>query len=98
MRYRCGNCGRTEWRGCFPERTFHPRYVIFHGVALGISSCIIRSLLNYKTQGFRGGMVMLGGCFIIMLLIYGFAIVLESCIVAARGCTSCKSHRMVISK
>ncbi len=98
MRYRCDNCGTVEWRGFFPERTFHPRYVIFHGVALGVSSCIMREILDYKTDGFQGGVTMLGGCLVIMLVIYGLAVMLESFIVAARGCTSCRSHKLVIVK
>ena|SRR5215469_4021812 len=98
MRYRCENCGTVEWRGFFPERTFHPRYAIFHGVALGVAACIMRSILDHKTGGFRSGLTGLVGCAIIMLVIYGLAVMLESFIVAARGCTSCSSHKIVIAK
>lgn len=99
MHYRCDNCGKAEWRGFFPERTFHPRYVIFHGVTLGVSSCIVRAILERMSchaEGFRGGMIKLGGCLVVMVGIYGFAVMLETCIVAAHGCTNCRSHKMVI--
>ena len=101
MKYRCEKCGTAEWRGLFPERTFHPRYAIFHGVALGVSSCVVHSVfdrMSYKPEGFRGGMTMLGAGLMVMIVIYGLAILFESFIVAARGCTSCRSHKMVIGK
>src|SRR5215469_2053394 len=98
MRYRCDSCGVTEWRGFFPERPFHPRYVIFHGIALGVSACIVRAILHNKTEGFGAGMKLLGGCLVLLLLIYGLAVLLESFIVAARGCSSCRSHKLLITK
>jgi hypothetical protein len=94
MRYRCDKCGTTEWRDFFPERTFHPRYVIFHGVSLGISACIVRSLF----EGRRSTLNELGACALIMLVIYGLAVLMESLIIARRGCRSCSSHKLVISK
>jgi hypothetical protein len=36
MRYRCRACQAVQWRGLFPESTFHLRYAVFHGVALGV--------------------------------------------------------------
>jgi len=54
--------------------------------------------MSYKPEGFRGGMTMLGAGLIVMIVIYGLAILFESFIVAARGCTSCRSHKMVIGK
>jgi hypothetical protein len=98
MCYRCDSCGKAEWRGFFPERTFHPRYAIFHGIALGIAACTMRELLHRKTSGFRAGMIMLGGSLVILLAIYGLAVFLESRIIAARGCASCGSHKLVITK
>lgn len=98
MRYRCNNCGTAEWRGFFPERTFHPRYAIFHGVALGVSACIVGSLMHNKTGGFKRGIISFGGCLILLLVIYGLAVMLESRIVAARGCASCGSHKIFIAR
>src|SRR5882762_7752888 len=101
MRYRCDNCGTEEWRGFFPKRMFHPRYAIFHGIALGVSSCVVHTFfdrMSYKTEGFRGGMAVLGACLVVMLVIYGLAVMLELFIVAARGCRGCRSHKMIIAK
>ena len=38
MHYKCDNCGTDEWRGYFPQMSFHLRYTLFHGSALGISA------------------------------------------------------------
>jgi hypothetical protein len=54
--------------------------------------------MHDKTGGFERGIISLGGCLILMLVIYGLAVMLEACIVAARGCASCGSHKISIAR
>src|SRR5437660_10810077 len=39
MRFRCGSCGASEWRGLYPEEAVGTRAVIFHGIVLGVCGC-----------------------------------------------------------
>ena len=101
MRYKCDNCGNEEWRGYFPQKFFHVRYALFQGVAIGVSSIVMKSVferIGYDAHGIRGGLASLGVCLVIMLLIYGVAVLVEACIIAARGCTGCQSHKIFITK
>ena len=101
MRYRCNNCGIEEWRGYFPQQFFHLHYTLFHGIAIGVSSIVTKLVfqrIGYNAHGIRGGLASLGLCLVIILLIYGVAVFVETCAVAARGCTGCKSHRLSVSK
>ena len=97
MRYKCQNCGVEEWRGYFPERFFHIRYALFHGVALGVAAIVVRMV--FQRMGLEAdGFVMLPACLVVLVAIYGLAVLAEHCIVAVRGCARCKSRRLYIVK
>jgi hypothetical protein len=97
MRYRCDACGTSEWRGLFPEQTFHLRYAVFHGVALGIASVITKRLferLEYAAEGGAGGLASLATCAVILLLIYGIAVIGEQCVMMSRRCSACSARSL----
>jgi hypothetical protein len=97
MRYRCDACGASQWRGFFPEPTFHLRDAVFHGVALGIAGSITMALfsrLGYSPRGWPGGPAALAVCAVILLLIYVIAIVAEACYVATRRCSECGARAL----
>ena len=101
MRYKCDKCGVEQWRGYFPQRFFDVRYALFHGVALGLSSIVVKTVFQrmaYDASGARGSLVTLGACLVVMLLIYGVAVFVEACVVVVRGCTGCQSHRICLAK
>jgi hypothetical protein len=80
MQYRCEECGLVQVRGFFPAETFHVRYALFHGIAIGVSSVAVKivfSKVGYVTSGWRGGLVSLGACAVLLLVIYGVAVVIE---------------------
>jgi hypothetical protein len=97
MRYKCENCGVEERRGYFPRRFFHIRYALFHGIALGVSSIIVTTLFERIGRD-PHGFATLTACLVLMLVFYGSAVFVESCVVAARGCTGCQSHSLHIMK
>ena len=86
-----------EWRGYFPQRFLHVRYALFHGVALGVSSIIVKTVFERIGRD-PYGFATLPACLVVMLVFYGVAVVVESCVVAARGCTGCQSHSLCITK
>ena len=97
MRYRCHACGRSEQRGFFPEQTFHAKYAIIHGVALGIASTTTKLLFHqfgFSTDGWRGGLTSLAVCAGILLLIYGFAVFAEAYYVAFCRCSTCGARTL----
>jgi hypothetical protein len=92
MQYQCSACGTSQWRGFFPEKAFHLRYAVFHGVALGIcgtATKILSQHLGYTVDGWRGGLRSLAICAAFLLVFYAVAITLEVCIVAFRSCRAC---------
>jgi hypothetical protein len=94
MRYRCSKCEASQWRGLFPEPAFHIRYVIFHGIALGIcgiSTKLLFARLGYTTDGWRNGLASLGVCAVLMLGFYGVAIIAEAFVMTVRPCRKCGS-------
>ena len=98
MRYRCEECGLVQVRGFFPAETFHLRYAVFHGLAIGVSSVAVKiafARMGYVPTGWRGGLFTLGACAVLLLVIYGIAVVIEQVTVAARGCAECRSRRVV---
>lgn len=97
MRYKCDKCGVQQWRGYFPERFFHIRYALFHGVALGVSSIIVKTVFE-RTGHDPHGFATLPACLIVMLAFYGVAVFTEACVVAARGCSDCQAHGLWITK
>jgi hypothetical protein len=100
MRYRCENCDTQKWRGFFPQPVFHFRYSLFHGVALGISSVSTKLAFRriaYEADGAMGAIASLAACLAVLLLIYGLAVTVEACGVAAQGCNNCKSHKIYLS-
>ncbi len=97
MRYKCQKCGVEEWRGYFPQRFFHIRYALFHGMALGVSSIIVKTVFERIGRD-PHGFATLPACLVVMLILYGLAVFAEQCIVAARGCTGCQSHSLCITK
>ena len=97
MRYRCDACGFPQVRGFFPAETFHMRYAVFHGVAIGVSSTAVKiafAKFGYHPIGWRGGLATLGACAALLLLIYGVAVFAEAITVAVRGCVACQSRRV----
>jgi hypothetical protein len=95
MRYRCNACGATEWRGFFPERTFHLRYAVFHGVAIGIAGIAVKAYfkrIGYVAEGLSGGLMSLAVAALVLLVVYGLAIAIEACVVAFLPCTGCGSR------
>jgi hypothetical protein len=99
MRYRCYGCHTEEWRGYFPKGMFGVRYAVFHGVAIGVSSVAVKEMLRYmqyQPHGLNGALVSLGGCLLILCSIYLAALIVESLVVAIRGCSKCGSHQIYI--
>ena len=92
MRYRCGTCEAVQWRGLFPEATFHIRYAVFHGVALGVCGIATKLLfarLGYTTDGWANGLASLGVCAVLLSVWYIVALVAEAVWVCGRCCGSC---------
>jgi hypothetical protein len=92
MRYVCSRCEATQWRGLFPEPTFHIRYAVFHGIALGvcvIASKVMFARLGYTTDGWRNGLASLGVVAFLLCLVYGTTIVGEAIVVAGWRCRDC---------
>jgi hypothetical protein len=84
-------------RGFFPAETFHIRYAVFHGIAIGVSSIVVKiafSKMEYAASGWRAGLMSVGACALLLLVIYGVAVFVEQMVVAGRGCVECGSHRM----
>ena len=101
MRYRCETCGLLQVRGFFPAEPFHLRYALFHGVALGVSSIAVKAAFArfaYEPSGWRGGLLSVGACAALLLVIYGVAVCIEQLTVAGRGCVECRSHRIVTAE
>jgi hypothetical protein len=97
VRYRCRNCDAVQWRGLFPERTFHIRYAIFHGIAIGVCGVgtkLLLARLGYSTDGWWNGLASLGVCAVLLLAFYGVAIVAEALWVATRCCRECGRRGM----
>ena len=92
MRYQCGACGASQWRGFFPQPTFNMRYAIFHGIALGVCATgtkLLFHLFGYTIIGWRGGLASLAVCAALLLVFYSVAITVEACAVAVRPCRAC---------
>jgi hypothetical protein len=92
MRFRCDTCGTRQWRGLFPEPTFHIRWAIFHGIALGvcgIATKVLFAQFGYTTDGWRNGLASLGVCAMLMLGFYAVALFAEACVVAGQRCRTC---------
>jgi DNA-directed RNA polymerase subunit RPC12/RpoP len=92
VRYRCSNCEAFQWRGFFPEQTFHLRYAVLHGVALGVCGIFTRAVfayIGYSTDGWRNGLASLGVCAALIIGFYGVAIMAEAVAVARRRCQEC---------
>ena len=95
MHYRCKDCGASEWRGFFPQQTFHPRYTIFHGIALGLAAVTAKEYVKRAgdaPEGWAGGLMSLAVAAVVLLVIYGLAIAIEVFIIAFLQCTACGSH------
>jgi hypothetical protein len=95
VRYRCRHCGRTEWRGLFPEPASYLRYAVFHGAALGvcgIATKLVLARFGLPTSGWTGGPVSLLVCGALMLGFYGVAIAAEAFAVGSRRCRSCENR------
>jgi hypothetical protein len=69
MRYKCQKCGVEEWRGYFPERFFHIRYALFHGIALGTSSIVVKTTFNQIGRKPNAFATLLA-CLVVMLVLY----------------------------
>ena len=98
MRYRCEQCGLLQVRGFFPAKTVNVRSAVFHGIAIGVSSVAVKIVfakVGYAPSGLRGGLLSLGACAVLLLVIYGVAVFIEQLTVAARGCVECHSRRVV---
>ena len=98
MRYRCDECGLAQVRGFFPAETFHIGYALFHGVAIGVSSTVVKiafAKLGYDASGWRGAAISVGACAALLLIIYAVAVFIEGLSVARRGCVACASHRVI---
>ena len=97
MQYRCGACDTTQWRGFFPQATFHIRYAVFHGIALGICGTTTKLLFahfGHETSGWRNGLSSLGVCAVLLLVAYVVAILAEGQTIARRPCQACGQQRL----
>lgn len=92
MRYQCRACEAIQWRGLFPEPTFHLRYAVIHGVALGVCGVATKVLFarfGQTTDGWGKGPISLGVCAALMVAFYGAAIMSEAVWMATRRCREC---------
>jgi hypothetical protein len=92
MRFRCGTCGASQWRGIFREPTRHLRWAIFHGIALGVCGAATKVLFTrfgLTPDGWRNGPVSLAVCALLMLGLYAAALFAERCIVVRQRCRIC---------
>jgi hypothetical protein len=92
MRFRCGSCGASQWRGLFPEPMFHIRWTVFHEIALGVCGVATRVLFTrfgYSTGGWPNGLASLGVCAVLLLGFYAVALFVEACVVARLRCWTC---------
>src|SRR5262245_29439888 len=92
MRFRCNTCGETQWRGLFPRSNHYILWAVIHGIALGVCGVATKVLftqLGFGTDGWRNGLASLGVCAILLLGLYGVAVIAETLIVAGRRCRLC---------
>ncbi len=92
MRYKCAMCGECQWRGLFPEATFHIRYALFHGFAIGVCGVITRALFKrfgQTIEGWRNGLASLVVCALLVFVLYGVAVTVEALVVTRRPCRLC---------
>jgi hypothetical protein len=92
MRFRCGICGASQWRGIFPEPTRHLRWAIFHGIALGVCGAATKVLFTRSgltTDGWRNGLASLAVCALLLFGFYAAAQFAERCVVVRRRCRVC---------
>jgi hypothetical protein len=98
MQYRCGACDTRQWRGFFPEATFHLRYAIFHGLGIGVCGVATKLLfarLGLSTTGWRNGPASLVVCALLLLGFYAVAMFAERRLLArcpCRACGACALH------
>jgi hypothetical protein len=92
MLYRCSSCESTQWRGYFPATGSHVRYVIFHGIAIGICGVATKVLflaLGQSIVGWLPALASLGMCTVFLGLFYSVALIVEALCVATLPCISC---------
>ena len=92
MKFRCEFCGASQWRGVFPESSRFLRWVVIHGIALGVCGIATKLLFThfgYTTTGWLNGPASLGVCAVLMFGFYAVAIIIEACVVVGRRCREC---------
>ena len=97
MRYQCAMCGEKQWRGFFPQETFHIRWTVFHGIAVGICGIATREVfksIGWSTEGWRNGLKSLGVCLLFLLAYYGIALTIEAMFVRRCKCHTCGEREL----
>ena len=97
MRYRCEKCGVAQWRGYFPERPGHIRYIAFHGVSIGVFGVMARAAserFGWALESWPAGLTSVGVGLVFLFAVYSGAVALEACFVRVLACCECRSKRL----
>jgi hypothetical protein len=92
MKYCCITCKHEQWRGFFPEQVSDWKYIIFHGLAIGLCGTATRLLFQWLGQSISGwlkGLASLGVCAVLLACLYVGALLGEQVLVFNRRCRAC---------
>ena len=83
--------------GFFPQEMFHWKYVVFHGVAVGLVRFPAQYILNrigYSMDSFVGAVIGLTIALLLLFVHYGLFMTLELLIVFCLRCKSCRKRSL----